>query len=176
MNVFQAGGQFVEEVAMMRTALLATLVFFVMWFASRPDAAVLYVAPPPLGDDSNPGTEAQPFATEKHNLGEADQRSVHIVSDKLARSALQQAGNLGQKCAPAASGVTQGQFVFERQETGHRPGDRLWGKELAGTLSEAATYEVLIPNGKIARGVTTNGDPCQNGMELPVMRNEVEEL
>jgi hypothetical protein len=79
-NVFQAGGHSVKEVAMIRIALFATLVFFVMSFASRPNAAVWYVAPPPLGSDSNPGTEAQPFATIQKGIDTAGVSDTVIVA------------------------------------------------------------------------------------------------
>ncbi len=66
---------------MIRTALFATLVFFVISFASRPNAAVLYVAPPPLGDDSNPGTEAQPFGTIQKGIDAAAVSDTVIVAE-----------------------------------------------------------------------------------------------
>ena len=47
-------------------------------FVGPPD---VWVAPPPIGDNGNPGSEAHPFATIKHGLQNvADDGTVHVAA------------------------------------------------------------------------------------------------
>ena len=108
---------------------------------------------------------------EQYSLGEANKCAVNIVSDEFAGSAVQQPGRFRKKCAAAASGITQGQPGVERQQTGHRAGNESWREELARALSETATDEILIPDGKTADGLAANTNPREKRVNLPVMRD-----
>jgi len=63
----------------LRTFVLATQVFFLMWVSSGLVASQWYVAPPPLGNDSSPGTEGQPFATIQKGIDTAGASDTVIV-------------------------------------------------------------------------------------------------
>ncbi|HEX7769069.1 MAG TPA: hypothetical protein VF422_03470, partial [Dokdonella sp.] len=47
----------------------AALAALLAWTATDAVAAIYHVAPPPTGNDSNPGSEAAPWATLQHAAG-----------------------------------------------------------------------------------------------------------
>ena len=64
----------------LRCALCIAVIFFAVSASSGEHSAEWYVSPPPLGSDSNPGTEQQPFATIQKGIDTAVNDDTVIVA------------------------------------------------------------------------------------------------
>lgn len=62
-------------------AFVAAVVFFLLSLSSGLLAAEWHVAPPPLGNDSNPGTQGLPFATIQRGIDASSNGGIVVVAE-----------------------------------------------------------------------------------------------